>query len=245
MTSGLRSSFIRAPRELELRSTNVPIRTLIAAGLCLMLTGFAPRLAMAQEDNSQKVIPSLDLQQADVREAIRALFKNISVSYSIAPEVQGTVTVSLKNVSFETALQNILRQVDATYRVEGGVYEVVRRTETVAPVSGNLETPSHIRTTILRRIKIRSADPQFIAAMLGAKAGNQSYSIAPEMSTIAKMPSGGGNGGSGSNGGLGSGRSGSGSSGGFGSGSSGGLGGSGGLGSSGGLGGSNLGGFGG
>jgi type II secretory pathway component GspD/PulD (secretin) len=144
-----------------------------------------PVLAAAQEDISQKQIPSLELDQADVREALRALFKNVNVSYSIAPEVQGSVTVSLKNVSFDLALQNVLRQVDATYRVEGGVYEIVKRAETIAPTSGP-EPVGPVKTTIVRRIKIRSADPQFIAAMLGVKAGNQSYTIAPEMSTIAR-----------------------------------------------------------
>src|SRR5580700_6495592 len=93
-----------------------------------MLVGFA---SAQSEDISQHQIPSLELEQADVREALRALFKNVNVSYSIAPEVQGPVTVSLKNVTFETALQNVLRQVDATYRVEGGVYEIVKRTDEV------------------------------------------------------------------------------------------------------------------
>ncbi len=96
----------------------------LVAGIAITLVGGLPRYAAAQqEDISQKQIPSLELDQADVREALRALFKNVNVSYSIAPEVQGTVTVSLKNVTFDTALQNVLRQVDATYRVEAGVYD--------------------------------------------------------------------------------------------------------------------------
>jgi hypothetical protein len=68
----------------------------------------------------------LTLDNADVRDALREIFKTGKVSYTIAPNVQGTVTVSLKNVSFETALGNVARQVDATYRVEGGVYNVVK-----------------------------------------------------------------------------------------------------------------------
>jgi len=65
---------------------------------------------------------------------------------------------------------------------------------------------------IIRRIKIRSADPYFIAMML---AGRQNYNLAPETSTILKTNLGGGrSGGSGSFGGFGSGSG----SGGFGSG---------------------------
>lgn len=67
--------------------------------------------------------------QSDVRATLRELFKRVDVSYSISPDVQGTVTLDLRNVTLETALQNILRQVDATYRVELGVYEIFRREE--------------------------------------------------------------------------------------------------------------------
>jgi hypothetical protein len=194
-------------------------------------------MAAAQEDISQKTIPSLELDQADVREALRALFKNVSVSYSIAPEVQGVVTVSLKNVTFETALQNVLRQVDSTYRVEGGVFEIVKRAETTAPTAGGSESVGPVKTTIIRRIKIRSADPAFIAAMLGAKAGNQSYQIPPELSTLSKQGSAGGGGGMGGGGGGGMG---GGSGGGMGGGMGGGGMGGGGMG--GGMGGGGMGG---
>src|SRR5580704_10080987 len=124
----------------------------------IFLLGATPLIASAQEDISQKTIPSLELDSADVREALRALFKNVNVSYSIAPEVQGTVTVSLKNVTFDLALQNVLRQVDATYRVEGGVFEIVKRADVTAPTPGTTEEVTPVKTTIIRRIKIRSAD---------------------------------------------------------------------------------------
>jgi len=68
----------------------------------------------------------LDANQADVRQILRKVFQNANVSYSIAPEVQGIVTISLRNVTLEVALQNILRQVDATYRVESGVFEIIK-----------------------------------------------------------------------------------------------------------------------
>jgi len=72
---------------------------------------------------------SIQFERVDVRDALRQLFKTVGVSYSITPEVQGTVTVDLKNISFEQGLQNVLRQVDATYRVQGGVYEVTLRNQ--------------------------------------------------------------------------------------------------------------------
>lgn len=80
-----------------------------------------------QADVSQQIVPSLEFQNTDVRQGLRSLFKIVNTSYSIAPEVQGTVALSLKNVTFETALQNVLRQVDATYRIRAGVYEIMKR----------------------------------------------------------------------------------------------------------------------
>jgi type II secretory pathway component GspD/PulD (secretin) len=73
------------------------------------------------------IFPSIEFDQADVREAVRDVFKHVGAAYSLAPEVQGLITLSLRNITFEAVLQDILRQVDATYRVEGGVYQIVRR----------------------------------------------------------------------------------------------------------------------
>ena len=67
--------------------------------------------------------------RADIRSALREVFKTIGASYTIDPKVKGTVTMELANVSFETVLQTLLRQVDATYRIEGGVYEILKRNE--------------------------------------------------------------------------------------------------------------------
>ncbi len=176
----------------------------IGAMLAIGMLAGAPVKANAQ-DIGGTVIPSLELDSADVREALRALFKNVGVSYSIAPEVQGTVTVSLRNVTFEAALQNILKQVNATYRVEGGIYQIVLKETTQAPGQadpGNLGPAAP--STVTRRLKIRSADPQMIITLLS---GSQSTGIAPEESTINNTRSGGGGmGGGGFGGGRGGGR---------------------------------------
>ncbi|HLK13594.1 MAG TPA: hypothetical protein VKT78_02215, partial [Fimbriimonadaceae bacterium] len=98
----------------------------LLAALGVILMGGAPLKAHAQADGgsqdvSNQLIASLDLEDVDVRDAIRALFKNVNANYVVAPEVQGTVTITLKNVKFEVALRNILDQVKATYRIEGGI----------------------------------------------------------------------------------------------------------------------------
>ncbi len=175
---------------------------LLSALIAASVFTLAPVKSYAQQqDPANQIIPSLELEQADVREAIKILFRNLNVSYSIAPEVQGTVTVSLRNVPFETALQNILKQVNATYRVEGGVYQIIARIDpgvTTGPEQLPGGTPA--AKPPIRRLKIRSADPMFIMMMLS---GTQSTQISPEMSTIMKSPGGGQGGGQGGQGGGG------------------------------------------
>jgi hypothetical protein len=220
---------------------NFALGALLAIG---MLAG-APAKSYGQDVGNQN-IPSLELDSADVREALRALFKNVGVSYSIAPEVQGTVTVSLRNVTFDAALQNILKQVNATYRVEGGIYQIVLREEPTSGTGGQVDPTGPVRSTVVRRLKIRSADPQLIITLLS---GSQSTGLVPEQSTVFNTGSGQGQGGFGGGGGMGGGFGGGGfGGGGFGGGGFGGGGmggGFGGGGMGGGIGGRGGGGFGG
>ena len=160
----------------------------------LLAIAFVTGAPVRAQDVGQQMIPSLELDQADVREALRALFKNVGVSYSIAPEVQGPVTCSLRNVTFEAALQNILKQVNATYRVEGGIYQIVLKEEPQGGNGGTEQPTITTKATQVRRLKIRSADPQMIITLLS---GSQSTGLAPESSTVFNTPSGGGGGGGG------------------------------------------------
>ncbi len=216
----------------------------LAAVLGIAMLGGAPTIAHAQTDPGQTIISSLDLDSVDVREALRALFKNVGVSYSIAPEVQGTVTVNLRNVTFEAAIQNILKQVDATYRIEGGVYQIIHREDPIV-TSGPQDTGPTTTTgnKTRRKIYVRHADPQFLAILIGQQNGNQSYNLHPEVSTVANTPNGGGGQGGQGQGGFGG--SGLGGSGGGGGGLGGSSGGGGFGGGGGGRGGGGGGGFGG
>lgn len=102
----------------------------------LVLLNVAPAFAQGQPIGRQMIVRSLEFQQTDVREALRQLFKEVGVSYTISAQVQGGVTVSMRNVPFDTALQNLTRQVDATYRIEGGVYQIVPRDGEAQPEPG-------------------------------------------------------------------------------------------------------------
>ncbi len=165
-----------------------------AVALASMLLAGLPALSPAQSDPTSKVISSLEFQQADVREVLRSLFKEADASYSVAPDVQGTVTVSLKHVNFETALQNIVRQVDATYRVTGGVYEIIKRPIEDVPIKDTVVVPLKSGKRV-QVIMIRKVDPALIALLLS---GGQSYAGSPEITSLGRFITGsmggGGNG---------------------------------------------------
>jgi hypothetical protein len=203
----------------------------LAAALALagVLTAGLPNSAYAQGADPKTVrIQKLELDQADIRDALRVLFNQVGVSYVIAPEVQGTVSASLNDVPFETALRNLLDQVRATYRIEGGVYQIVLREQqtpgggTATPTTPTLPTAQQNRPRVIR---VNSADPLVIALLITSTQAN--FSLYPEVSVIINTPSvasGGGNfGGGGFGGGFGGGRGGGGfGGGGFGGGRGGG-----------------------
>ena len=204
-------------------------------GLALTIGFFAaPVRTTAQDDVRDKVIESLNLESADIRDALKILFKQVGAQYSVSQEVQGTVTAYLSNVPFETALRNLLNQVNATYRIEGGIYVIIPKPAANDPgeTTGDTGTVAEPTRPIIR-IRIQSADPQLIVALLNASAD---INTQPEQSTM-NIGSGGGMGG-GMNGGGGM------SGGGFGGGGFGGgmSGGGGGLSGGGGFGGGGSGG---
>ncbi len=109
------------------------LKNLAQIALALLLIGTV-WIGAGSAARAQQAGPNnFDFDKVEVREALRQIFKSVNVSYSISPQVQGTITVSLHNVTFETALQNILRQIDATYRIEAGVYEILPKVITVEP----------------------------------------------------------------------------------------------------------------
>ncbi|MFQ3609854.1 MAG: hypothetical protein SNJ72_00015 [Fimbriimonadales bacterium] len=206
-------------------------------------------LASAQgggQDLSQRRV-TVKYDQADIRFVLKQLFDSVGANYSLDPNVQGNVTVSLTDVPFTVALDAILRQLDLTYRIESGVYYVtIRRPEeipqTTTPTAPEEEGP---RLNLPEKIQLSYANPYLIANLLGASiVGYSQYEL-----------SSGGGGGFGGFGGLGGGFGGfgglgggfgglGGGFGGFGGGLGGGFGGFGGFGG-GGLGGGGFGGFGG
>ena len=76
----------------------------------------------AHNDLKYRIITNLKFENADVREAYKYLGKTVNAKIEVAPSIQGAVTLQLTNVTFDSALAVISRQVDAKYEyVKDGV----------------------------------------------------------------------------------------------------------------------------
>jgi type II secretory pathway component GspD/PulD (secretin) len=107
--------------------------------------------AVAQQDvsaGSQK--KSWNFKNASVQGALKALFQSMNYNYIIDQDVQGTVNVSLNDISFDVALRAILRSTNPplTYVIENGIYHVkVKKAVEVAPQPGVDAGPGRVGPT--------------------------------------------------------------------------------------------------
>ncbi|MDW8321555.1 MAG: hypothetical protein RMM08_09335, partial [Armatimonadota bacterium] len=142
----------------------------IAACFVVLVSVVVP--VVAQEGSSPRV--TLTLESASIADALKLLFRSTGYNYTLDESVvQGYVTVSLKDVTFETALRTILRAANPplTYRVDGGVYIISPRVETYEPTSAEpqMEEPPQpqVRT---EKITLQHLDSLAIAQILGGGA---------------------------------------------------------------------------
>ncbi len=67
---------------------------------------------------------SFSLRDADIREVLMALSKQTSFNIVVDPDVQGRVTVDLKNVSMSEALDTLTELLDLNYRIRQNLIRV-------------------------------------------------------------------------------------------------------------------------
>jgi hypothetical protein len=149
-------------------------RALRIAACFLVLVGVTVS-AVAQEPTSgggPKV--TLNLESASIADALKLLFRATGYNYTLDESVvQGYVTVSLKDVTFETALRTVLRAANPplTYRVDGGVYIISPKVETFESSlpEQQIEEPAQpqVRT---EKITMQHLDSLAVAQILGGGA---------------------------------------------------------------------------
>jgi len=85
-------------------------RTLRMAACFLVLVGIAVSAVAQDQPPSGTPKVTLNLESASIADALKLLFRATGYNYTLDESVvQGYVTVSLKDVSFETALRTVLR----------------------------------------------------------------------------------------------------------------------------------------
>jgi len=105
-----------------------------------------------------KKLYSFSLRDADVRDVFMAVAKQTDFSIVVAPDVQGRVTVELKNVTLPEAMDTITDHLNLTYSVRRNIIRVSKP----AP-----ET----RIFSLQYVNLRRTGASFTSAQIGAAGG--------------------------------------------------------------------------
>ena len=145
----------------------------VLALLVLVLGTVSPAYSQ-QEGGQQPPRITLNLESASIADALKMLFRSVGYNYTLDESVVGGyVTVSLKDVTFETALRTILRAANPplTYRVDGGVYIITPKVETyetgVAETLLEEQPQPQVRT---EKIMLQHLDSLAVAQLLGGTA---------------------------------------------------------------------------
>ncbi len=144
----------------------------VLALLALVLGTVSP--VYSQQGGGESPRITLNLESASIADALKLLFRSVGYNYTLDESVVGGyVTVSLKDVTFETALRTILRSANPplTYRVDGGVYIITPKVETYEATTTETlveEQPQpQVRT---EKIMLQHLDSLAIAQLLGGTA---------------------------------------------------------------------------
>jgi hypothetical protein len=128
----------------------------------------------SQQGGGESPRITLNLESASIADALKLLFRSVGYNYTLDESVVGGyVTVSLKDVTFETALRTILRSANPplTYRVDGGVYIITPKVETYETTTAEPtveEQPQpQVRT---EKIVLQHLDSLAVAQLLGGTA---------------------------------------------------------------------------
>lgn len=105
----------------------------VAIGACLCLAAVSAAPAKAQAGPNQNV--SVSFNRTSIQSALRDLFTQVGLNYSLEPGVTGNVTASLHDVPFSVALGAVLNanRPQLVYEVRDGVYMIHPRSAPMRP----------------------------------------------------------------------------------------------------------------
>jgi type II secretory pathway component GspD/PulD (secretin) len=79
-----------------------------------------------EEPKDEAILLNMDIKNMDFRDALKKIFTLTHMNYTVEQDVRGKVGARFRNVPLNKALLALLDQVKASYRVEDGVYNIVR-----------------------------------------------------------------------------------------------------------------------
>jgi type II secretory pathway component GspD/PulD (secretin) len=90
--------------------------------------------AVAQKLDPVSAKPvSFEFHNAELRDVLKVAFRQVGVSYSVDPGLNGRVTISVKNKPFIHALRDVMIEVDGIYFIEAGIYQFRPLTRRMPP----------------------------------------------------------------------------------------------------------------
>ena len=84
--------------------------------------------ALGQRDPADETV-SFDCHNLEIRRAIAELFGKVRCSFSMDPRIRGVASAHLVHMRWDRALLTFLAASHLTYRVEGGVFQIIQREE--------------------------------------------------------------------------------------------------------------------
>ncbi len=166
-------AFARTPRPKAAASAVVACAALMLA----MPVGGAHAQAAGGAVSAKPI--SLTFQNAPVQAVLKTLFSSVGVNNSIDPNVQGTVNIDVRDVSFDVALRQLLRAANPplSYDITDGVYHVSVK-NSAGPDANSGQAPAPAQTTAplaegyhAYRIPIDHYDAGYIASLLAKSRG--------------------------------------------------------------------------
>ena len=112
------------------QGTQVSVGSSASPSIQVDASPFVRRVSGQSDAVSSDSSVSMTLSNCDVRSALQSLFRHRKKDFEIDAKVQGLITCSVHNVTFDVALRSMLRAVGATYRIEDGIYIITPDTKT-------------------------------------------------------------------------------------------------------------------
>jgi type IV pilus assembly protein PilQ len=130
---------------------------------------------------------SMSLRDADIKEVLRTFAEISGLNLVIQPDVSGAVTVELKQVPWDQALDQILKINELGYELEGNIMRIARLERLAAEAQAELDRQRAQALaiplrTVLKRVSYSGASE--VATLLASGGGSRSTGILSERGSV-------------------------------------------------------------